>query len=529
MFNTHEHIVQVTTRFLRLLKVKVTGPTVNETLQNHPDFPSLLCISDSLHKWNIPNGATRISDKQQLDELPVPFLAGFSKSDTPFVVVKHIHEKMVDIFYDDQAGLQSLERNEFTHLWNGVCLIAEPNEESGEKEYVQNKRKALLRSGIVSALFILGICLSLLYLHHTITTTVIASSVPVYLTYAIMLAGVAVSCLLLWYEIDKNNPMLHKVCTRIAKGNCSAILSSKVAKITSWLSWSEVGFFYFTGGFLSVLFIPYSPVPYLFNLLALPYILFSVYYQWRVIRQWCVLCLAVQLLLLLGGINVLYNKLYLIRGVFSILPLALYLLPVLIWFSIRPYIIKHQQSIQMKRNFLRIKFNTEIFDTLLKKQKMITLPVDGLGIDIGNPSAEHHVIKVCNPYCGPCAKAHPVLEKLLHENASLKVKIIFTSPNIPEQAAYKPVAHLLAIAAQRNEAVTKQALDDWYLAEKKDYGAFAARYPLNGELKMQDRKIESMSNWCKETDIQFTPTIFFDGYQLPDAYTIEDLAYFLQE
>jgi len=40
----------------------------------------------------------------------------------------------------------------------------------------------------------------------------------------------------------------------------------------------------------------------LFNLLALPYIIFSVYYQWRVAKQWCVLCLAVQALLLAGGL-----------------------------------------------------------------------------------------------------------------------------------------------------------------------------------------------------------------------------------
>lgn len=529
MLNTHDHIVQVTTRFLRLLKVKVASSTVNETLQNHPDFPSLLCVSDALHKWNIPHGATRICNKQQLDELPTPFLAGFNKSEIPFVVVKDIHEKKVDLFYDDQSALQSLKREEFTHLWNGVCLIAEPNEESGEKNYVQNKRKELFRTGIVAALFILGISLSFLYLRHTIRAAPIASSIPVYIMYAIMLAGVAVSSLLLWYEIDKNNPLLQKVCTGITKGNCSAILSAKAAKITGWLSWSEVGFFYFTGGLLSVIFIPYSPIPYLLNLLAIPYILFSVYYQWRVARQWCVLCLAVQFLLLLGGINALYNNLYEFRGAFSVLPLAIYLLLVLLWFNIRPYIIKQQQGIQLKRDFLRIKFNTEIFDTLLKKQKQFSLPVDGLGIDIGNPSAEHQIIKICNPYCGPCAKAHPMIEKLLHENDNLKVKIIFTAPNNPEQAAYKPVAHLLAIAAQKNEAVIKQALDDWYLAEKKDYDAFAARFPMNGELKMQERKIERMSNWCKETDIQFTPTIFFNGYQLPDAYTIEDIAYFLQK
>jgi len=35
---------------------------------------------------------------------------------------------------------------------------------------------------------------------------------------------------------------------------------------------------------------------------ALPYILFSVYYQWQVAKQWCVLCLTVQTILFAEGI-----------------------------------------------------------------------------------------------------------------------------------------------------------------------------------------------------------------------------------
>ncbi len=72
-------------------------------------------------------------------------------------------------------------------------------------------------------------------------------------------------------------------------------------------------------------------------------------------------------------------------------------------------------------------------------------------------------------------------------------------------------------------------LDDWYLAETKDYKRFAAKYPMNGELLKQGNKIEAMDKWCKAVGISFTPTIFINGYQLPDAYNIEDLQYFLSE
>jgi len=35
-------------------------------------------------------------------------------------------------------------------------------------------------------------------------------------------------------------------------------------------------------------------------------------------------------------------------------------------------------------------------------------------------------------------------------------------------------------------------LDDWYLADKKDYETFAGKYPMNGELQTQGNKIEAM-------------------------------------
>ena len=61
-----------------------------------------------------------------------------------------------------------------------------------------------------------------------------------------------------------------------------------------------------------------------------------------------------------------------------------------------------------------------------------------------------------------------------------------------------------------------QALDDWYLAEKKDYDAFALKYPMNGELQQQKDKIIAMREWCDAMKIRATPTIYINGQELPE-------------
>lgn len=538
MLHQYEPNVRATIAFLKLINVKVNNTTVNETLQNHPDWPSMLCITDSLSKWNIPNGAGKI-DVTDIDQLPTPFIAYTYEKETPLAIVTQVTGANIQVRQKNYSNPITETREEFFKKWNGVYLLAESNEHSGEINYEAKKRKAFFNSLIPVAAFAALIILSLLLVIKIATginTSIAFSATSFYLQYLILLSGVIVTALLLWYEMDKNNPLLQKVCTGIAKGDCNAVLTGKQAKLFSWLSWSEVGFFYFTGCLLVLLFSAntlsnsIALIAWL-NILTLPYTIFSIYYQWRVAKQWCVLCLAVQSLLVLGAINAIANGLLLPFPQFSISfivnAMLLYLLPALIWYSVKPYLLRLQEAKNTKTEYLRIKFNTEIFNTLLKKQKAVTKPIDGLGIDLGNPVATNTLIKVCNPYCGPCAKAHPKIEKLMEENENLKVKIIFTAANNEENLLVKPVRHLLAIAGEKNEIKTKKALDDWYLPEKKDYEQFAAKYLLNGELLKQNEKIERMSKWCKDLQITATPTIFINGYQLPDAYSIEDLEYFL--
>jgi uncharacterized membrane protein len=537
MFNRFEPNVKATIAFLKLLDVNVTRSTVDDTLQNHPDWPSLLCVSDSLTRWNIANAAGKI-DPSEIDQLPTPFMAYTSSVESPLEIVTEVTDKSITLFSTKQNKQITESKETFLKRWNGIYLIAEKNEQSGELDFKSQKRTAFIKSIIPGSLFVLLAVISGMFLQRNIELSEINAVLPAYFQYLILFAGVIVTSLLLWYEIDSNNPLLHKVCTGIIKGNCDAILSGKQSKLFSWLSWSEVGFFYFAGGLLTLLFAEpltssISIIAYL-NILALPYTIFSIYYQGRVAKQWCVLCLSVQVLLLLGGINVLVSGLSQPISEIEIASLykgvLLYLIPVLLWFALKPYLLRLQEAKNTKREYLRIKFNAEIFDTLLKKQKQITVSADGIGIDLGNADATNTLIKVCNPYCGPCAKAHPEIERLMDEIPDLKVKIIFTTPNDPSHYAFNPVDHLLSIKHQnKNEKIIKQALEDWYLADKKDYAKFATKYPMTVDHGKQADKIEAMFKWCDDINISFTPTIFVNGYQLPDAYDIADLQYFLLE
>lgn len=538
MFKHYPSIVKATIEFLRLLHVKVNNSTVNEALQNHPDWPSLLCISDGLSKWSIENGAGKI-DPAGIDELPVPFMVSERDSDAIVSIITRITEKTVEIWQESHNKVVSKDKRDFIKNWDGVYLIAEPNQFSGEPNYEQIKRKEVLNTLIPIGAFAAIVSLSLFLIKQVMDSLNGNSAFGIYLQFLILLVGVFVSGLLILYEVDKNNPTLQKVCTGKLNRDCSAILTGKHSKAFNLVSWSEVGLSYFTGGMLTLLFsgnhimLSLTTVAWL-NIFALPYIVFSVYYQAKIAKQWCILCLGIQALLLLGGVNVIANGFLLpvspVSPFFVVNVMLMYVVPVFVWRVMKPYLLRLQEIKDIKHQYLRTKFNTEIFETLLKKQKSIESSTYGLGIELGDPEGKNTLIKVCNTYCGPCSLAHPEIEKLLKENKDLKVKIIFTTSGSEDDLSLMPARHLLAIAENADGAKLQKALNDWYKPGEKNYEHFAAKYPMeNSLLFMQNDKIKAMAQWCKSVGISFTPTIFINGFQLPDFYNIEDLQYFLLE
>lgn len=211
--------------------------------------------------------------------------------------------------------------------------------------------------------------------------------------------------------------------------------------------------------------------------------------------------------------------------------MALALVFGLVFLSSDQLVKSGQKAREGKRHlqaFRRIKSNLRIFESLLLRERTCTPPAIGMGITLGDPEAKNSIIKVCNPYCGPCAKAHPDIENLLRQNRDLKVTIIFTATGEADDRRTPPVQHLLAIAAGGDQADTQKALNDWYLAPTKDYEAFSAKHPLQGSLHKETAIIKQMDEWCRANEIRHTPTYFVNGHELPEIYSIADLDYLLK-
>lgn len=519
--------------FCRLLQVPVTDRTLKNSLEIHPDYPSLLAISDVLNDYSINNISVKVN-AGQIPQLPVPLMAQIKASEgEQFAVIETATADAVEYIDPVNYRREKVAIDDFSKVFTGVVMLAETTETSGEKDYKKIRQREKTASFVQ---WLAAIAVPLITLIACIITFIqvgTAAVIPIIYT-VLTLIGTVIGALLIYHDVDRTNPFLQQICTAGKKTNCNAVLHSKQSGIFG-ISWSVIGMTYFAGGLITLLCHSIYHLPVLtilswFSIAAFPYVAFSLYYQGVVVKQWCVLCLAVQAVLVAQFITVVVGRMYVpvSFGVADVVAvLAAFLVSILILQLLLPAMKEAKENRGNRIRLQRLKHNTQIFEALLVKQKQITEATDGLGITIGNPNATYKLTKICSPYCGPCAMAHPEIERLLHNNPDLQLQIIFTATGHEKDPNNLPVAQLLAIAENNNENVTRQALDDWYLPAMKNFEKFAAAHPVNGAACTQGDKIAAMHEWCKKMDISFTPTFFVNGYQLPEMYSVADLKYFL--
>jgi uncharacterized membrane protein len=291
---------------LKNLGITIDAGQISAELEKHPDYPTLLAVSDVLTNFNIQNSAYRVS-AEELGKVPRPFIAHAPKQGDDFLVVHHLDADYVTVS-NNTWRRHKLKTSEFKERYKGVVLTAENGKENNavKKSFLQ--LPAGWRVPFVAAGFA-AVLVASLFMY---TNYFVGLNWPIALLTLIKTVGLAVSVLLLMQSIDRNNPLVQKLCQGAGNKNCNAILASKAANVPivigiKGLSWSEVGFFYFAGTWLALLFGGGRPVVLyglaVLNLISLPYTFYSIYYQARVAKQWCILCCTVQALLWLEGLT----------------------------------------------------------------------------------------------------------------------------------------------------------------------------------------------------------------------------------
>lgn len=506
-------------RWLNSMGINIASSLLSHSLQSHPDYPSLKSVTDTLDELGIDNAAL-IIDKERLHEAPLPFLA-HNTSKGEFIIINN-------------AEKQIKANPDFEKNWNGTALLAEKPStwRSIENENWLAKERKSRQTILAAILFVITIAaISLMNNFSWQITGLLITT----------LTGLIIAVLIVQHELGISNELTEQLCRAGKHTDCDAVLHSKGSHLSKWMNWADAGIVYFTSYSLLLVTLLYTQNTAGISLLAVlscaavPFTLFSLYYQWRVVKKWCTLCLLtvgvlwLQFALLLpvtvpaplisGSLskgelsNISFNTISFTAFMFSAVAAGWLLV-------IKPALQKNKELTDKNFSLLRFKNNPDVFKAFLKQQRKVDTAPFANDLQLRNPDAAVQIVVACNPYCGPCATAHKILHTLAEAtDIGLTIRLSVNAEN-NEDKRTAATAYIMQVVNNMGADFKRKVLHDWYAL--MDLEKFREKYPLQKEANMQ-QQLQEHEDWNKKADITFTPTIFINGYELPKQYKINEL------
>ncbi|RFZ85216.1 hypothetical protein DYU05_06335 [Mucilaginibacter terrenus] len=525
-----DNIPTVLFELARRLKVPLTSTGIKRELNKHPEHYNFVGLADVLGNFLIPNGVFELPI-DRLTELETPFIAHLKSRGGEFVVVTNIDDGSATIVNEVYAN-KKVKLEWLNSQYSGRVLVAEANDGAGEKNYVVKRRRELreLYRGkfLIAGAAFAAMCLLMAKYPD------FADKPGIFASLILKLTGVVISLLLALKSIDISNPLLDKFCFINRRSDCNQVIFSDSANITDELSWAEAGLFYFLTTFLLTAFAgANSPlIQYLALAALLPavFVLYSLYLQAFVIKQWCMLCLSILIILCADG-ALLFRyaswRLPLLTVDSAFLMLFCFIVPVIAWAAIKPH-LKATRMLQASREQLRaIKGqNISLFKKIMADQQEVVMPPQEMTIIEGDRGANTVITIVSKPFCEACGEAHSLLSSWVSSRENIKVQLFFYVLNYDGDPETAVASHMMRLAAEHDPHTLSNAINAWFDDKLKNFDAWRANYPASQQLNVEPL-LEMQKKWCEANDISSTPRLFINGKQLPNFYKLEEIKYFI--
>lgn len=522
---------QTTYHWLSQCGNKISMSYCKEEITTHPDYPALISVIDFLDSGGMDYKAVQ-ADASYIHEFEYPVLAHIRKPGQ-----EYLHLISDAAVWDKQK--------EVTEYWTGIVVFPGKNanwKNGQNKIYQQNAVKNKI---IAAALLITGMVLFIVsaFQFHNFSINVFGF---------LSLLGLLVSIFLLGTELGFQSQIVKQVCGAVSNGGCEKILKSRYAKGFAGITPADASVLYFTSQFIVYLLGCWYESLFasimLLAFIGIAIAAWSIYTQAVKLKQWCALCLGIVAVLFLQSIiafiaipslpgGLLLRNWVLIQQ--SNLPetisnqtsqsiywgfrifILLFFVSGLLIVPIKQ-LIKTNSSNKLKLAELkRWKSDALLFINQWQQEQEVDTSVWENDLLLGNPSAPLLITVACNPYCGPCAKAHKQLDNLFHRFAdSLKVQIrlLWNAENDKYTLAVK--ALLQRASTIQNSAELQRMLTDWF--EWMNIDKWETKWKPDNSIDVSKR-LQNHSRWMNESKISFTPTFFINGKKMPGRYSIDDI------
>ena len=505
--------------------IRINQEELKLQLLSHPSYPSLHALTGVLSHFNINNLALRLPvDKATLEQLPPCFIANVKKEHVTHLVLVEQQDSSIKITFDNNEKEQ-LSQQGFLDIWDGIILAIEKDENIKEANNAFAKNTARAFYLFAALLLIYFIYINPDWFSKT--------------HFILSLLGLLLGGLIVKHELGLQSATTNRFCNLSEKTSCDAVLDSKGASLFGWLKLSDmsiVSFAFYTLCWL-LFYVNavsnYTPI-FIATLLAIPVVIYSLYYQAYAIKMWCPLCLGIAGTLLLQAATLPFGNFSLSALYFDLQSCLLtgfsFLFVAGIWSLLKPLLEKKIQLEKIQIDHYKFKRNYTLFKALFQQEESLKTNIEIPGeIILGNPRAPIALLLVTSPMCYFCRQAHKDMEQLLRK-AGDKIRLIIRFNVLTADktnVAYRTTTQLLEIYNTKDETTCRVVLDEVY-DDNIDFEKWLSKQNMVSTSGYHDL-LNKQRDWCVGNNINFTPALYVNGKLFPKEYERADLLYFLDD
>jgi len=515
-----ETLINLVQRLLKKNQIFFDKEELSFQIQSHPSYPSLHSITGVLDHFKIENIAADVPvTKETLLQLPNCFIAQINTEQGNDLVTAE-KEGINYTIYNTENKKEKISENEFLKKFTGIIVAVEQPEGIHQLKTNSNITKII----VISALALL--CSFLVYLNTT------SLYVPIYLTLSIV--GIVISIAIIKQELGLKTIIGNAFCSGIdEKKDCDAVLTSKGAEIFKGYKLSDFSILYFTGLTLLTFLQTSNPaISYTISLVVVPVTLYSLYYQYAVVKKWCLLCLSIVGILWFQALIPIITNTYVTEFIitnaviFSLVALATWLS----WYYIKPLFTDINMLKKEKIESVKFKRNYALFENLLQKSPQLNTQIENSKeIIFGNPNSNLEIMVVTNPFCGHCKPVHKHIDEILQRYKSIIKVVVRFNINTKDKnsEAVRVTTKLLEIYKKKGKEECMNAMTEIY-----DVGKPKIWFEKWGNCNEKEEyfyELEKENKWCKANAINFTPDVLVNGNSFPKEYNKTDLIFFIED
>lgn len=490
-------------------------------IQSHPDYPSLLAISDTLNFFNIDNIAIKLAF-EEMDNLPIRFIAQLF-TDLKTQQFYYIEKKGKQFFYTNDKKSTEISKSELEKRWSGIVLLVEKSE--NEVAQIPIKNYWFLQ------IFALVLFLLVLLQNETAFTN------KLFLVFPIV--GILFSVAALKDLFGAKSELLNNFCNMTASTSCSTVVGSTKWKIFEIVNFSDLSMVFFSSQFLGLLVFLFSgdvatyfAIQKMLLLSAIPVLFLSIYYQKFVEKKWCPICLVIIsiVLLELSYLFVFQNIAFTISANALVIFGFVFLSVIIIWSALKKLFMQQKEFKEFQLKGIRFMHNYEVFkNSLMASEKTNYQPLSSGNLIVGNENANLKITLVSNPYCGYCAEAHTLIKYILEKHINsvcVDFRFNFYIEHSNEQIE-KVHQKLVRIYYDNGQEAFLEALHNWF-ENKDETKLIVSEKSLITNLKINEI-LQEQYLMNQVNAISFTPSIMINQHPFPKMYDRKELIHFIND